>query len=349
MRSKIFQLFLPLTFVHFRNAARMALVIVLGIGATGIASAAGPQWVAQILRKVPRTQEEMAAAFEKSKNSSVQVGVDEPLETPDFKEETSYDVTVGGKKQSLKFAYSRLPILSYGMEVAAQDQENLPTVSKNRILTRVSTDYISLQIRVHRDLETGAVYLYYKPFAAVGKYAGGPTQEFAPLMEDSVRDVRGLGLFIKPGEKVEATALRTFVAVNKTTIVEPGQETAPMPKTQPHFELQVVRARIDGDKVTLHTFVTNEFGKTFHYVKPYQTPKVRDACDVKSVMYFTEYSAAKQSPSAKALRQTIFNSQASFTLQQLDEYAASAGWQGDALDNLTAVLDAAIDGKIKSK
>jgi hypothetical protein len=66
-------------------------------------------------------------------------------------------------------------------------------------------------------------------------------------------------------------------------------------------------------------------------------------------MYFTEYSAAKQSPSAKALRKTIFNSQASFTLSQLDEYAASAGWEGDALDNLSATLDAIIDGKLTSK
>ena len=340
---------LPGKIVHVQGAVRATLAVAVVLGVTSLASAAAPQWVAQILRKVPRTQEEMAAAFDKSKNSSVQVGVDEPMETPNFEGETSYDVTVGGKKESLKFAYSRLPILSYGMEVAAQDQESLPTVSKNRILTRVSTDYISLQIRVHRDLASGAVYLYYKPFAAVGKYAGGPTQEFAPLMEDSVRDVRGLGLFIKPGEKVEAANLRTFVACNKTIIVEEGQETAAKPATKPHYELQVIRARIDGDKVALHTFVTNEYGKRFHYVKPYETPKDRDACDVKSVMYFTEYTAAKQSPSAKALRQTIFNSRASFSLEQLDAYAKSAGLEGDALDNLTAVLDAAIDGKIAAE
>ncbi|MBL9124997.1 MAG: hypothetical protein JNG90_15275, partial [Planctomycetaceae bacterium] len=268
-------------------------------------------------------------------------------ETPDFTGATSYDVTINGKKESLKFAYSRMPVLSYGMEVAAPDQENLPAVSKNRILTRISKDYISMQIRVHRDLATGAVYLYYKPFAAVGSYAGGLTQEFAPLMEASVRDVRGLGLFIKPGEKVSAETLRTFVAVNKTIIVEEGQEDAPNPPTKPHYELQLVRARIDGDQVQLHTFVTNEYGKRFHYLKPYQAPANRDVTDLKSVMYFTEYSAAKQSPSAKALRRTIFNSQASFTLDQLDQYAASAGWEGDALDNLTATLDAVIDGKIK--
>lgn len=313
----------------------------------GSARAAAPQWVAQILRRVPRTQEEMQVAFDKSKNSSVQVGVDEPLETPDFAGQTSYDVTIGGKKESLKFAYSRLGILSYGMEVAPPDQENLPSVSKNRILTRVGGDYISMQMRIHRDLSTGAVYLYYKPFAAVGSYAGGNTQEFAPLMEDSVRDLRGLGLFVKTGEKIDPEALRTFVAVNKTTVVEEGMEEAPMPPTKPHYELQLVRARVDGDQVELHTFVTNEYGKQFHYLKPYHTPTTRDECDVVSVMYFTEYSAAKQSPSAKALRRTDFNGRASFSLAQLDEYAASAGWEGDALDNLTQLLDAIIDGKIK--
>lgn len=312
------------------------------------AFAAAPSWVTQILRKVPRTEAELKAAFEKSRNSSVQVGVDEPMETPNFEGETSYDVTIGGKKESLKFAYSRLGIISYGMEVAPADQENLPAVSKNRILTRVNGDYISLQVRVHRDLATGAVYLYYKPFAAVGSYAGGRSQEFAPLMEGSVRDMKGLGLFVKPGTKIDAESLRTFVAVNLTTIVEEGHEQEQNPPTKPHYELQFVRARVDGDAVTLHTIVTNEYVGRFQYLKPYQAPKARSECDASSVMYFTEYSAAKQSPSAKALRNTVFNSRASYALSELNEHAASAGWQGDALDNLTETLDAIIDGKINS-
>lgn len=312
------------------------------------AAGAAPPWVAQVLRRVPRTEEELKAAFEKSRNSAVQVGVDEPLEAPNFQEETSYDVTIGGNKQSLKFAYSRLGIISYGMEVAPADQEHLPAVSKNRILTRVNGDYISLQVRVHRDLATGAAYLYYKPFAAVGSYAGGQTQEFAPLMEGSVRDMKGLGLFVKPGTKIDAEALRTFVAVNLTTVVEEGHEDEPNPPAKPHYELQFVRARVDGDNVTLHTIVTNEYVGRFHYLKPYRTPTSRDECDVSSVIYFTEYRAAKQSPSAKALRRTTFNSRASYRIEELDAYAANAGWEGDALDNLSETLDAIIDGKVKS-
>lgn len=332
-----------------RNRLLVASMLLAGAVMPSWAPAAAPQWVAQLLRRVPRTQEELRLEFEKSKNSSIQVGVDEPMETLDFTGETSYDVTVGGKKESLKFAFSRLPVLSYGMEVLPQDQVNLPSVSKNRILTRVGGDYISMQMRVHRDLTSGAVYLYYKPFAAVGAYAGGNSQEFAPLMEGSVRDVRGLGLFVKPGTPIDAEALRTFVACNKTVIVEEGHEDEENPPTKPHYELQLVRLRMDGDQPVLHTFVTNEYGQRIQYLKPYRTPTQRDECDLISVMYFTEYSAAKQSPSAKALRRTIFNAQSSYTLSQLDEHAASAGWEGDALDNLSATLDAIIDGKVKGE
>lgn len=310
------------------------------------AGADAPRWVTQLVRSIPRSDEEFAAAFEKSRNSSIQVPVGEPLQVPGFAEQTVYDVTIGGKKQRIPFDYSRLGALTFGLSVAEPDQANLPAVSKNTILDRVNTNYISIQVRPQRDVETGAIYLYYKPFAAIGIYGQPNSHEFSPLMEDSVRDLRGLGLFVPKGTPVTAEALRTFVAINKTTICDPENRDAPQPKTMPHYELLLVRAVVDGEKVELHTFCTTEWRTLLHYMKPYAEPATIADCGIKSVMLFTDYSVAKQSPSAMAQRHTYIRPQGTFRMEDLDAYASASGFEGGALDNLTAILDAIIARKV---
>jgi hypothetical protein len=309
-------------------------------------AAAGPRWVTQLVRKLPRDVEEVERAFETSRNASIQVSVGEPMEICDLSQETVFDVTVGGKKDKLKFQFGRVGALTFGLEVSPADQLNLPAVSKGRIMKRVTENYISIQVRPQRDVQTGAIYLYYKPFAAIGSYLEPDTQEFSPLMEDSVRDFRGLGLFVPPEAPINAENLRTFVGVNKTMITDEKDPDAPKPALFPNYEFVFVRARIEGEKVELHSFLTNEHRRVLHYLKPYVPPRSPDECSIKSVLLFTAYSVAKQSPSAKAIRRAFTHSRASYALDELNAYAAAQHWQGDALDNLTALLDAIIDGKL---
>src|SRR5690606_30413680 len=131
----------------------------------------------------------------------------------DFAGKTEYDITVreGGEAvaKKLPYEYSRLGVISYGLELEPADEANLPTVSRGRILSKVNGNYISIQLRLQRDPATGNVYLYYKPFAAIGAYGADTTQEFAALMEDSVRNCRGVGLWVAKGEKPSAEAFRT--------------------------------------------------------------------------------------------------------------------------------------------
>jgi hypothetical protein len=326
----------------------LTFLLAFGLGDASVTAAEGPRWVAQILRKLPRDVRDVEAAFEQSRNASLQLSVGEPMEAPDFSQETVFDVTVGGQKQKLKFQFGRLGALTYGMELTAADQANLPAVSKSRIMQRITENYISIQIRPQRDVASGAIYLYYKPFAAIGSYIAPNTQEFAPLMEDSVRNFRGIGLFVKPGAPINAENLRTFVGINKTMITDEQDPDAPKPALFPNFEFTFVRARVEGQKVVLHTFVTNEHRQRLHYLKPYVAPQSPDECSIKSTILFTEYSVAKQSPSAKALRRTWINSQASYPVVELDKYAADQNWSGDAFDNLTELLDAMIDGRFPS-
>ncbi|MBX3413131.1 MAG: hypothetical protein KF708_10620 [Pirellulales bacterium] len=309
-----------------------------------------PLWVAKTITKLPRTHEELAAAHAASKAASIQVAVGDPLEIEDFAGKTEYDVTVTekGKKvaKKLPYDYSRLGVVSYGMQLTPEDQEKLPSVSKSRILSRVGGNYISIQLRVHRDQSTGHVYLYYKPFAAIGTYGQPGAQEFAALMEDSVRDCRGLGLFVGPGEKPSAEAFRTFVGINRDTLAKPNP-TGGDPILEPHYELFFVRARVNGDQVELHSFNTSEYMTRLNYLRPYKSPETLAESDIDSTIFFTAYTAAKQSPSAKAAWQIDIRPRSYFEIAQLDEFAKSQGMQGDFLDNLTAVLDAIIDGKVE--
>ena len=328
------------------TCACVALGTAIGI-VSQARGAEAPRWVAQVLRRVPHTEAEVAAAFAASRNASVQVAVGDPMELASFDQETSYDVTVAGKKDKARFQYARIPVFTYGLALTDADQQNLPAVSKGTILDRINDNYICMQIRVHRDMATGAVYLYYKPFAAVGSYTLEGTQEFTPLMEDSVRDCRGIGLFVKSGTPLSAEAFRTFVAVSKTMVVVDEDRDAPKPRERENYEYFIVRGRPAGDSLELHAFATDQDRKVLHDVKPFTPPKNADECSVKSTMLFTQYTVAKQSPSAKVVRFISLNERLTVSMADLDKFVASAGMQGDALDNLTFVLDAIIDGKVK--
>jgi hypothetical protein len=333
------------------HGARMSLRLVMLVGlwwalSTG-SHAEPPIWVTKICRVVPTTPEELEVAHQGSTAASLQVAVGEPLEITDWAGKTTYDISVneGGAKvkKQLDYDFCRLGCFTYGMQLSPEDQLNLPVASKNRILDRVGSNYISIQLRVHRQHDTGTPYLYFKPFAAIGAFGKPETQEFHALMEDSVRDLRSLGLFVKAGTPITAESLRTFVAVNRDVMTRQGEAGE---ERLPHFELAFVRARFDGDQPVLHCFVTNEHRQVINYLAAYVTPQDREQCTFDSSIVFTEYTVAKQSPSAKATRQVVIDTRGRFDIAALDAFAQEQNWGGTALENLTQTLDAMIDGKV---
>jgi len=328
------------------------LITVFVLWTTGLseARAAGPVWIAQIVRHIPRTEKELAEAHQKSRNASIQIPIGEPLEIRDFVGETDYNVVLRreGRKvrEKLHYEFSRLGVLTYGMNLLPEDRRQLPSVSKRRILNRVDGNYIALAVRVQREPKTGAVYLYYKPFAAVGAYGDTKTHEFSALMEDSVRDIRGIGLFVEPGTPISAESLRTLVAINKNLVESKDADTG-QSVLQSHYELLIVRARVDGGRVALYVFGTNRSLGRLNYFQPYAPPDSRQACTIESSIYFTKYTAARQSPTEKALRKIKLRTQAEYPMHELDAYVASQGLEGPALDHLTLVADDIIDGRIR--
>ena len=99
--------------------------------------------------------------------------------------------------------------------------------------------------------------------------------------------------------------------------------------------------------VRLHAFGTMDGLTKLVQFKPYATPAKADDCTIRSTVCITEYSLAGQVPSGRAARQVRVNTAREFPLAALDQYAHRAGLPGDALDNLTEILDAIIDGKLQ--
>ncbi len=101
--------------------------------------------------------------------------------------------------------------------------------------------------------------------------------------------------------------------------------------------------------MTLHSFATKDELTKICYMRPYEPPADATECDVTSTIYFTDYTYAGQYPTAQAARACRYNSRAVFTVAELNRYAASRSWPGDALDNLTELLDAIIDGQVRPR
>jgi hypothetical protein len=289
----------------------------------------------------------------------VQLAEGAPLAQKGFDQRVYYDVKrsrAGSPvKESLLFDWGRWPVIDYGTRMTEEDRKALPFFTSGVILDVVDNTYITMQARVHRSSPDGEPYLHYVPIAGAGEYGKlDGTTEFATLQQVAVSNVRGLGLFLKPGQPRSAQALRTLIVSIKGNKLIPNEESDEI-KTAPTLELLLVRMRIDparqsaapADAVRLHAFGTIDGLTKLVHFKPYATPENPDDCTIRSTIRITEYSLAGQLPSARAARHVRIRSAKEFTIQALDEYARRAGLAGDAFDNMTEILDAIIDGKLK--
>lgn len=302
-----------------------------------------------VIREIPETEDDVVSAHEGSKWKCRSLNAGEPLQIEDFTKKEKLLLPGSSSKKTgsteIAFDYSRLEALSLGLDMEQADRKNLPLFSGGIIQRHLDSEYISIQIQVLRDTRSGAIYLYHQPFAAILHYKDQKnTHEFTDQSRASAEDFRGLGVYIKPGEDVTPENARTFVATNKCNLVK-GQDASGKPKTADTYDLVMVRARVDGDEVTLHTFGTSEDRAQLHYLKPVPLPKSADDCSVKTMLIFTEYKLAGQVPVTSATRYAKYHGLASFEMQDLHKFAKEQGWKGGALVNLTETLDAIIDGK----
>ena len=99
----------------------------------------------------------------------------------------------------------------------------------------------------------------------------------------------------------------------------------------------------------MHAFATSQERRRLHYLKPFNFPKRLEECGIRGTIRFSDYRVANLLPAESVTRRTTVKSQASFSIEELNSYATSAGWSGGVYDHVTKTLDAIIDRKISPR
>jgi hypothetical protein len=205
-----------------------------------------------------------------------------------------------------------------------------------------------VQAHVQRDLVEGDLYLHHLPFAINCEFNGPRlTQGFNSTVSEAVQNMRSLGLLVKSRSQSDAASLRTLVLLYKNTFIDLSQSTNTL-RGKTMYEYIVMRA-IPGanrDDIDIHTFVTSDGRTRWNYLVPFEKPTQPSECGLLATILFTEYKYASLFPAAPATRRIGYHARSAYTTDELDAYCQTAGLTGDALDNLTEVLDAVIAGKV---
>jgi hypothetical protein len=291
----------------------------------------------RIIRHIPRTDAELAALHMARADlacEAIEAGL--PLEVIGFNEPVSHrnPAASGDAPAVTVLESSRRSVLSFGMRMTPDDQRELPLLSGGKILQYVDQTYIALQARVERDSPGGEPFLHFRPTAIQGDYSNRRTATaFSSMLRESVGQVRGLGLFLKPGITPAADNLRTLVALHASLADDARQaelESKGVTGRTLHYELLCLRARVGGHsterQVTLHGFATTDDRSRLRYLHPYRTPSKATDCTLQSTIFFTSYGFANLYPTAKTTRRLDVDVRATFTLADLDRYVASQGW-----------------------
>lgn len=313
--------------------------------------AESPVWVTQVIHRVPQTEAEIVAAHGKSQAWCMPVPAGQEMLEEDLSGAVNYRVRSGGGSSILPCQTSRLGAINFGMDMAARDQAELPLLSGGAILERVNSDFLSIQVRLQQHGDHPP-YLHYRPLAAVGRYEDhSQSHELLGIVEDSIRDVRSLGVYVPAGQPVDAATLRTLVIVHCSRRAGDDPETGALKKWK-ELEYLFVRAHVDAMSngkydVRLHSFSTTGNRSRLHYFKPFELPTHADDCGLKSDLVFTEYGFGSLYPAARAARKVYTNAQDTLTIDELSAFVAAQGLSGAWQDHLNLVLDAIIEGRLE--
>ena len=321
---------------------KAAAIFVLGSIAfnllSGLTSAADEFSDCKIIRSLPRTTAEMEGLHrENGGNQCEPLSDNQSLETTNF----SLIKTARSSLEKNPKPAVRYGILSVGLIMDAGDRADLPTVSRGKILDYMEQHYVSIQVRMRRDLVTGKPYFHHRPLAATANFRGSKlTQPFEQLVSVAVRDFRSVGLYTKtPIDERTPEDLRTLVLMFRNTVLKSGSRTGSQ------FEYAIVRGRESNkeDRMTTHVFVTSNDRTQLVYLNPYHRPTRPEDCGIRGSVVITEFDKSGIFPKESATRSYRLDSRRIFPMENIDEYCRKNDLKGGFFENVDTVLDVLID------
>lgn len=301
----------------------------------------------KIIRSVPISESDVRRAHDYARAAACEIiPENEPVNLQEFKRFLTVRDTKG-KNAETNSLFSRRHIASIGFDMLEKDKRKLPLLSANEILKFLDSNFLSLQVRIEKDPVEGTWFLHPRPLATLAQYRkSGLTQPPRKALADSLKNYRGIGMFLENGEEASIKSLRTMVMIHRSErqiTTATGAETI-----EPRYELIFVRAVTDEDSaMTFHTFVTKENRTELHYLRDRGLPSMTRLCTIRTMLLFTKFS--NLSPVESVTAGSEVDSRTKLTLKQLDDYVRTEGKEGSAMDNLTFVLDSIIRGKVKNR
>ncbi len=293
------------------------------------------------ISELPSSERELQLVFRTSRSQACEiVPGGEPLEIRSF---TPFLTEKDRRSRNARpLPASRRNLMTVGLEFARSDRADLPLLSRGEIAGYVDEHYVSIQARVRRDLLDRKLYYHHRPIAVTGKYRGARlSQDFEPLVMNTVRDFHGLGLWVPNGKRrVHAEDLRTMVMVFRTPKLVGSRVTD-------IYELVFVRGREGSDtELEGHVFVTTDSRTKLNYLRSAGIPSSTRATSITGRIAITEFDSSGLYPRESATRDYSLSLRKEFPVSELNEFCRAKQLQGGYGDNLSRVLDAIIDGEL---
>lgn len=299
----------------------------------------------QTLTRLPKTDREISAVFAATdRQSCEQLPKGEPLEVRTMTAALTMRDRLLTKTQAKPS--SRVSVFSVGLEIDASDRADLPMLSGGKITEYLNENCVLIQARMRKDLLTRKLYYYHRPLAVTAAYRGARMSlQFEDVVAANIRQFHGVGLFIEDKKKISAEQLRTLVLTFRNNVMKPGSLRA-----DEQYEYVFVRGRESKipDRLEHHVFVTAEDRQVLYYVSPYAQPTRPNRCSILGRIAITDYDPTGVYPKESATRSYKIDSRAKFLMADIDKYCADNQLEGGIHLNLTKVLDAIIDRKIRS-
>ncbi|MBL9095055.1 MAG: hypothetical protein JNL96_27805 [Planctomycetaceae bacterium] len=332
----------------FRLAGSLLLVAAVAWCREPLAAAPPVGRPLRLITAVPQGREQLAKAFAES--AAATCSMVEPGSALEMSELSAaaaesagqrLSITVGGRAYAVPMA--RLPALSVGLTITPEDRTELPLLSSGLIQDYIDGHYVCLQPLVRRDLDTGELHLHDVAAAALMRYSGeAVTQGFEPLVIESLKNTRSLGLLTPTTRRPEPRQLRTLVLLTANPLI---QTTEPL-RTTEEYELLFLRADPGDDgSLEVRAFLAAGDQSTLHDFGSWQTPTQSAECDTIGTVYFTKYAGDGLSPTASALRSLATNSRRTIDAAALKAFAEKNG-KKHWLDDAGAALDAILAGNL---
>jgi hypothetical protein len=293
-----------------------------------------------IVYRLPETEDEIKSVYRRRRRYSARlIPPGQPLEVSSFTRSMP-GVRISGK--DAENPARRCHTLSVGITVASSDRSSLPRLSGRVITSYLDSHFISVQSRIVRDPVTRKQYLSPEPIAATGKY-GGPSisGSMEAAVQDSISQLRGIGLLMKEGDEDIPENRRTLVMIHRFPYSPAGSaDTAEM-----QHELMFVRAREnDRGGLDLHAFSTSGNRTRLNYYGKTRRPRRMSDCNVRASVFFSEYSHASLVPTKGIVRVSEARGKLRYTIEALDASLKSLNPDASFWTDATAALDGIIDG-----